>query len=144
MKTKTFLLLCIFLGIGLTQLSAQTLKKGAVVCVNTYTFTLNPDVTMNQFLDFYVNKYIPEFEKNYPGVKSYLLWGDRGEKKNQIGTIDVYESVAVRDKYYPIKNDTTRTEAVKLANEKMKVINQESGKFFIGDGTRTYTDWIIK
>jgi len=144
MKTKTFLLLCIFLGIGLTQLSAQTLKKGAVVCVNTYTFTLNPKVTMNQFLDFYVNKYIPEFEKNYPGVKSYLLWGDRGEKKNQIGTIDVYESVAVRDKYYPIENDTTMTEAVKLANEKMKVINQESGKFFIGDGTRTYTDWIIK
>jgi len=144
MKTKTFLLLCIFLGIGLTQLSAQTLKKGAVVCVNTYTFTLNPDVTMNQFLDFYVNKYIPEFEKNYPGVKSYLLWGDRGEKKDQIGTIDVYESVAVRDKYYPIENDTTMTEAVKLANEKMKVINQESGKFFIGDGTRTYTDWIIK
>jgi len=144
MKTKTFLLLCLLLGIGLTQLSAQTLKKGAVVCVNTYTFTLNPDVTMNQFLDFYVNKYIPEFEKNYPGVKSYLLWGDRGEKKNQIGTIDVYESVAVRDKYYPIENDTTMTEAVKLANEKMKVINQESGKFFIGDGTRTYTDWIIK
>ena len=29
MKTKTFLLLCLFLGIGLTQLSAQNGKKGS-------------------------------------------------------------------------------------------------------------------
>lgn len=144
MKTKTFLLLCLLLGFSFTQLSAQTLKKGAIVCTNTYTFTLNPDVTMNQFLDFYLNKYIPEFEKNYPGIKTYLLWGDRGEKKTQIGFLDVYESVAVRDKYYPIENDTTMTEVVKMATEKMKVINQEMSKFFIGGGVRTYTDWVIK
>ena len=144
MKTKTFLLLCLLLGFSFTQLTAQTLKKGAVVCTNTYTFTLNPDVTMNQFMDFYVNKYIPEFEKNYPGVKSYLLWGDRGDKKNQIGVLDVYESVVIRDRYYSVENDTTMTNAVKVANEKMKDINQEMGKFFIGSGTRAYTDWIIK
>jgi hypothetical protein len=144
MKTKVLIMLCLFLGIGLTQLSAQTLPKGAVVCVNTFTYTLNPDVTMNQFLDFYLNKYIPEFEKNYPGVKTYVLWGDRGEKKNQIGTMDVYESVAVRDKYYPSENDSTMSAAVKTAVAKMIAINKESSKFFISGGTRTYTDWVIK
>lgn len=77
----------------------QTIKKGAVVAVSSYEFTLNPDVTMNQFLNFYLNKYIPEFEKNYPGMKMYLLWGDRGEKKNMMGDLLVCESVAVRDKY---------------------------------------------
>jgi hypothetical protein len=144
MKTKTLLLLCLILGIGLTQLSAQTIKKGTVIGVNTYTFTLNPDVTMNQFIDFYINKYIPEFEKNYPGVKEFLLYGNRGEKKNQIGVLDYFESVAVRDKYYPIENDTTSSAAAKVAEEKMKTINTEISKFFLPGSTRVYTDWFIK
>ena len=99
---KLVFITALFLLVGTAF--GQTLKKGAVVCVNTFTYTLNTDVTMNQFLDFYLNKYIPEFEKCYPGVKTYVLWGDRGDKKNQIGTMDVYESVAVRDKYYPTEN----------------------------------------
>jgi len=99
---------------------------------------------MKQFIDFYVNKYIPEFEKNYPGVKEFLLSGDRGEKKNQIGVIDYFESVAVRDKYYPIENDTTMSAAVKVAGEKMKAINEDAGKFFLPGSTRVYTDWLIK
>ena len=144
MKTKMLLMLCLLMGLFVTQLSAQTVKKGAVVCVNTYTYTLNPDKTLNQFLDFYLNKYIPEFEKSFPGVKTYVLWGDRGDKKNQMGTMDVYESVAVRDKYYPAENDSTESEAFKVANEKMKAMNAEMGKFFIGSGVRTYTDWIVK
>jgi len=144
MKTKTLILLCLFLGIATTQLFSQTLKSGAVIAVNTYTFTLKPDVTMNQFIDFYVNKYIPEFEKNYPGVKEFLLTGNRGEKKNQIGVIDYFESVAIRDKYYPIENDTTMNAVVKAAEEKMKSINEEVGKFFVPGSTRVYTDWLIK
>ncbi len=144
MKTKTLLFLCLILGFSFIQLSGQPLKKGAVVCVNTFTYTLNPDVTLNQFLNFYINKYIPEFEKNYPGVKTYVLWGDRGDKKNQMGTMDVYESVAVRDKYYPVENDSTVSDAVKVASEKMKALDAEMSKFFLGGGVRTYTDWIMK
>jgi hypothetical protein len=143
MKTRTLLLLCLLMGFPTTQLSAQTLKKGAVIAVNTYTFTLNPDVTMNQFLDFYTNKYIPEYEKNYPGVKEYVLWGDRGEKKNQIGVMDIFESVAVRDKYYPTEG-SEGSDVAKAAQEKMNAINGEVGKFFLSGGIRTYTDWIIK
>jgi hypothetical protein len=144
MKTKTLFLLCLLLGIATTQLFSQTLKKGAVIAVNTYTFTLKPDVKMDQFIDFYVNKYIPEFEKNYPGVKEFLLTGNRGEKKNQIGVIDYFESVAIRDKYYPIENDTTMNAVVKAAEEKMKSVNEEVGKFFVPGSTRVYTDWLIK
>jgi hypothetical protein len=33
---------------------------------------------------------------------------------------------------------------VKAAEEKMKAINEEQGKFFVGDGIRVYTDWVIK
>jgi hypothetical protein len=143
MKTKAFLLLCLLLVIGLTQLSGQTLTKGSVIALSTYTFTLNADKTMNQMLDFYINKYIPEFEKNYPGVKEYVLWGDRGEKKNQIAIVDVFESVAVRDKYYPT-DGSEGSDVAKAAGEKMKAINDEMGKFFMSGGTRVYTDWIVK
>jgi hypothetical protein len=143
MKTKTFFFLCLFLSIGLTQLSAQTWTKGSVIAINTYTFTLNPDKTLNQMLDFYVNKYIPEYEKNFPGVKEYILWGDRGEKKNQIAIVDVFESVAVRDKYYPTEG-SEGSDVAKAAGEKMKALNDELGKFFMNGGPRVYTDWIVK
>lgn len=144
MKTKTCLLLCLLLCVGLTQLSAQTLKKDAVIAISTYSFVLKPDVTMNQFLDFYINKYIPEFEKNYLGVKMFVLMGDRGEKKNQLGEVWYFESVKVRDKYYPTENDTTNSDAVKAAEEKMnKDINNGFSKFLVS-GKRVYTDWIIK
>ncbi len=84
---------------------------------------------MDQFIDFYVNKYIPEFEKNYPGVKEFLPTGNRGEKKNQIGVIDYFESVALRDKYYPIENDTTMNAVVKAAEEKMKSVMRRWANF---------------
>jgi len=56
MKTKVFFMLCLLLCVGLTQLSAQTLQKGDVVAIRVYTLTLKPDVTMNQVLDFWINK----------------------------------------------------------------------------------------
>jgi hypothetical protein len=143
MKTRAFLLIFLFLGFSFTQIFAQTLKKGVVIAVSSYTFTLNPDVTMNQFLDFYINKYIPEFEKNYPGIKIFLLSGNRGEKKNQIGALEYFESQAVRDKYFPVEDGTTMTDAVKAAEEKMKAINEESMKYVV-DSKRVYTDWILK
>jgi len=127
----------------MTQLSAQSLKKGAVVAVSTYEMILNPDVSMNQFLDFYINKYIPEFEKNFPGVKEYVMLGDRGENKNKIGGILVFESVAVRDKYYP-KEDGTESEIATAATKKMEAINAEMSRFIVAGSRKTYTDWIIK
>jgi len=143
MKTKTFLLICLLLGFSMTQLSAQTLKKGAVVAVSTYELILSPDVSMNQFIDFYNNKYIPEYEKNFPGVKMYPLMGDRGENKNIAGGMLVFESVAVRDKYYPKENEEV-SEITAAANEKMQAIGAEATKLVVVFTRETYTDWIVK
>lgn len=129
------------LMVGLTF--GQTLQKGAVVAVGSYDIVLNPDVTMKQFLDFYTTKYIPEFEKSFSGIKAYLISGDRGEKKNQIGEIWLFESVALRNKYFPVENDTTMNEAVKVATAKMKTMDAEAGKY-VKSWNRVYTDWIIK
>lgn len=124
--------------------SGQNLEEGSVVVVNTYTFALNPDVTMNQWINFYKTRYIPEMEKAYPGVREYIIWGDRGEKKNQFGTIMVFESVAVRDKYYPVEDADTPSEAARLSEERLKAINEEAGKYVLSGSKRVYTDWIVK
>jgi len=144
MKTKAFFLLCPLLAFSISQLSAQTFKGGTVMAVGVYELTLNPDVSMNQFLDFYNNKYVPEFEKSWPGVKQYLMIGDRGENKNKLGSIVIFESIAVRDKYYPAEDEETISDAVKAANEKMKVMDAEMSKYVVSGTRATYTDWIIK
>jgi hypothetical protein len=141
MKTKTLFLVILLSGFILSQISAQTLKKGAVVALHTYSFNLKPDVTQNQLIDFIINKYIPESEKNFPGTKLFLLSGDRGEKKNQIGFLEYFETVQARDKYFPAA-DKSSPEG-DAASAKMEAVSNELMKY-ITDYTRIYTDWIIK
>lgn len=54
MKTKTFLLLCLFLGIGLTQLSAQTFPEGtkSVSFVDIYYCPLMPVTCGGTIVDY--------------------------------------------------------------------------------------------
>ena len=117
----------------------QTLQKGNLVGLHVMTINLDPDVTMNQYLVFYVNKYIPEFEKNFPGVKLYLIKGIRGENENNFGRIYFFDSEEVRDKYF---ENGTLNELGKSAFEKLQPITDELQK--LGTYTSTYTDWIIQ
>ncbi len=53
----------------------QTVQKGSVVGVHTSTVTLNSGVTLDQYMDYFTNRFIPEFEKNFPGIKLFLVKG---------------------------------------------------------------------
>ena len=117
----------------------QTLQKGNFIGLHVMTINLDPDVTMNQYLDFYVNKYIPEFEKNFPGVKLYIAKGIRGENENSFGTIFFSDSEEVRDKYF---ENATLNELGKSAFEKLQPTTEELQK--LGTYTSTYTDWVIQ
>ena len=66
--------LLLFAGVAF----GQTLTKGSVIGVHNYNITLQPDVTMNQFMEFWTNNVIPEFEKVWPGGKDLVMMGDRG------------------------------------------------------------------
>jgi hypothetical protein len=140
MKTKTFFLLGILTVIGLTQLSAQSLQKGNLLGIHVRTITLQTNVTMEKYLDFYMNQYIPEYEKNYPGVKVYVIKGIRGENENSIGLLFLLQSMEVRDKYWPQKD--VNSELAQEAAKRMQPIVEELRK--LGTGAETsQTDWII-
>ncbi|WP_146066663.1 hypothetical protein, partial [Candidatus Venteria ishoeyi] len=79
------LILCVALIIAATSIFSQSLEKGNILGVHTNTVTLKSGVTMNQYLDFYTNKFIPEYEKNLPGIKLYVVKGTRGEGENSYG-----------------------------------------------------------
>ena len=127
----------IFLLVGVTF--GQSLQKGNLIGTHVLTVDLKPDVTMEQFQEFFISKVIPEFEKHYPGWKIYLVKGIRGENENRIGTIAVIKSEEHRDKYY--NEDGSLTKLGTATREKMNPVWEELEK--LGTYTRIITDWLI-
>ena len=118
----------------------QTLQKGNLIGTHVTTVDLKPDVTMEQWQEFYISKVIPEIEKHYTGWKFYLTKGIRGENENSIGSIVVIKSEEHRDKYY--NEDGSLNELGIAIQEKLKPVIEELEK--LGTYTFTYTDWIIQ
>ena len=118
----------------------QTLQKGNLVGFHVTTVDLKPDVTMEQFQEFYISKVMPEFEKHFPGWKGYSVKGIRGENENSIGMIYVIESEKHRDKYY--NEDGSLNELGTATYEKLKPVLDELEK--LGTYTTKYTDWVIQ
>jgi len=140
MKTKSFLLLCLFFGIGLTQLSAQTLQKGNLVALHVFSIKPNPDITLNQYMDVFKNKWVPKFEESFPGLKLFVLKGNRGEYENGIGLLIIFDSIETRDKYWPKMDETS--ELGQQCMEKLTPINQELNK--LGTWSSVRTDWMVE
>ena len=118
----------------------QTLQKGNLIGMHVMTINLDPDVTMNRYLDFISNKVIPQFEKTMPGWKGYLVKGIRGTNENSFGMIWVIESEEDRNKYY--NEDGSPNELGNSIREKRQAIMDELNK--LGTWTSEYTDWLVQ
>jgi hypothetical protein len=118
----------------------QKLEKGNLVGLHIFTLNLDPDVTYNQFKNFFVQKYIPELDKNYPDVKHYFAEGSSKRNENQIGLIIVFESQEVKNKYY--NEDGSTTELMNSIQEKIKPVRAELDR--LGKVTAEYTEWTIQ
>ena len=135
---KLILTAALILVAGITF--GQTLQKGNLVGTHVLTIDLKPDVTMEQYQEFYISKVIPEFEKHYPYTKVYFAKGIRGENENSFGVIAVIKSEKYRDQNY---NEDGSLNELGIANqEKLKPVMEELEKF--GTYTSTYTDWVIQ
>jgi hypothetical protein len=135
---KLFLLVAIVLMTGIAF--GQTLQKGNLIGTHVLTVTLKPGVTIEKYMDFYKTKLIPEWEKNDPNMKVYLIKGIRGENKDSFGVIVIFKSSKDRDKYY--NADGSDSEFGKSTNAKLKPVMDELTK--LGTDTTKYTDWIVQ
>ncbi len=135
---KLILATVLILLVGITF--GQTLQKGNFVGTHVMTINLDPDVTLNQFKEFFANKVIPGWEKHFPGAKVYLLKGIRGESENSFAIIYTFESEKDRNKYWKEEGGGF-TELGEEANEKMTPILEELNK--LGTWATKYTDWVV-
>ena len=119
----------------------QTLKKGCVIGVHHGTFVLQDGKTMDDLIEFNLKKYIPAFEKALPGVKLFMMKGNRGEEANNLGFIYYCESVKVRDEYWPEK-DVTSIKANAALQEHLGPLQEEMQKIIKSSSTG-HTDWTI-
>jgi hypothetical protein len=134
---KLFFLSAFILMTGL--LPGQNLKKGNFVGFHVVTITLNPNVTMDQYLEVMKNKFIPLYDK-YFECKSYIAKGIRGECTDCISWIIVWNTEAGRDKF--MKPDGGINEIGEAAMVKVQPAIDESDK--LGSWSSKYTDWVVQ
>jgi len=134
---KLFFITAFIIMAGVTY--GQTLQKGNFIGFHVYTVNLAPDVTMNQFLEVWKNKINPGYEKNFQ-VKSYIVKGIRGECENCFGGMVIWESEAVRDKFF--NEEGGLNEVGQAARDKMQPALDELAT--LGEFTSKYTDWVIQ
>jgi hypothetical protein len=125
-----------------TCMFAQTLKKGSLLGLHKGTVTLSPNVTMEQFKNYYFNVYAAEFAKLFK-VKLVEVTGVRGEyaKKNDndMAMLFIFEPKA-REKYFETEGKLNAQGNELFA--KLKTYSDEVNK--LGKFTSTYTDWEIQ
>ena len=84
---------------------SQTLKTGAHLGIQVLKIDLAPGVTMEQYLDFTMNTFIPEAEKHFPGLKVFIMGGGMElgsieEAGVKYSVIYYFESSDVQGKYF--------------------------------------------
>jgi hypothetical protein len=118
---------------------SQSLQKGNLVGTHVMTVDLQPGVTLDKFIEFYKSKVMPEYEKNFPGMKAYLIKSLRGENKDSFGGFMVFKSEADRDRYF--KPEGGYTEVGNAAYAKLKPVLDELAK--LGTMSSKYNDWLV-
>ena len=139
MKTKIFLL-SFLLALFTFNLSAQSLQKGNLIGTHTLTVTLKPGVTMEQYINFTIEKWIPAFVSVHPGWQCYVVRSVRGDApKDSFGLIFIVNSEKDRDLFFT--PDGHDSETGKAAFQKIQPIYDELLK--LADVDDKYTDWVV-
>ena len=127
--------LVLFAGVAF----GQSFQKGGVVGIHEWSLKLNPDVTMNQFLELWDSEAIPAMKKAIPEMTPYLLKGFGVDNKFEYAGLYYYNSKEDLRKYW--KEDGSPTEKGAAAMESYGPLMEEISK--LGEFTYTAKDWII-
>ncbi len=136
---KNLLFLAAFVMISQVAIS-QSIPKGALVGIHSFTVKLNGNTTQKQVEDFINNKWIPASNAAY-SCEGHMMKFVRGEAgKNKLGMLIIYKNEATRNKYYGA--DRKLNAGGKAADAKMKSVNEELAK--LGTLSGGYTDWLVQ
>jgi hypothetical protein len=136
-KIFFFLILILIAGIS----TGQPLKKGNVVGFHVGTVELASGVSMDQYMNYCINKLMPAYNKEFKGDISFnIVDGERGQDGTKTGRLLIIKSAKVRDKYFPKEGQTS--ELLKTKMQKIQPLIDELEKLgtFKEDH---YTDWVV-
>ena len=117
----------------------QAFQKGGVIGIHEWTLKLNPDVTMDQVLEFWESKAIPQLKKSVPEQTPFLLKGIGVDNQDEYVGLYYYNTIEDLRKYW--KEDGTPTEKGAAVMESYGPLFEEMSK--LGEFTYTAKDWII-
>ena len=84
---------------------------------------------------------VPLSQKAVKGAYRYILKGDRGERAGKYLLVDCYETVQVRDGYFPSEGGDT-SESYTKQTDKLPDLSGKIGPL-MKEGPTTYTDYIL-
>lgn len=115
-------------------------QHGGSFGLHELSVRLQPGVTMDQFLEFLVNRYVPEVEKHYRG-RQVLIMKKRGDPdETHIAWVNYFVSEQSRDTYWPEPDKPSEKADVAL-REVQSILFE---LFELGDWTEEYTTWLIE
>lgn len=120
--------------------NAQSLKEGNLVGVHILNIDLKPGVSMDQFIEAYEAKFLPQVEKEIPEWKAYLVKCKRGPDENKYGIIYLIKSEKGRDPYY--KRDGTPTKLMEELQTKIQPTMDELNE--LATWQTEYNDWEVQ
>jgi hypothetical protein len=103
-------------------------------------------VREKDFEVFVINRLIPTFDKNVPGVTLKLMKGDRGEKKDTYVLLIIFDSSKTRDFYFPTEQhgETNMPEtALTLWRPGQKVLIEEFDNYVEPLENNLFTDFNV-
>ena len=134
---KLFVITALLLFAGIAF--GQTLQKGKIVSIHTWTVNLNPDVTMNQFLKMWENDFKPVFTKAIPEIKPFVIKGIHDHNKFEYAGLYFWDSIDELRKYF--NEDGSPTETGAAASEPLTNFMSEIQKY--GEFSYTADDYMI-
>jgi hypothetical protein len=134
---KLLIITAFLLFAGLTF--GQTLEKGGVLSLHHNQVTLAAGVTIDQYIDFYVDNIVPEMLKVFPGIEYKVLKGIGVNNQHEYGLLYYTESLEVFRTYW--NDDGTPTEKGAAAMGTLQPLIEKLNA--LGETIQVPGDWLI-
>jgi ketosteroid isomerase-like protein len=115
------------------------LQSGNMFGLHALNIKLKENVTSTEFEKFYLEEYVPTLEEHFPGIKLYLLKGERGENEGRYGEFIYFQSLDERNSWIPEPGNMS--EKGEEAWSKFQPIQDKLNELI--EWKTVYTDWLV-